>query len=79
MRPGFNYTRYDYNSENKLTIHCIHCTRKMRVPSNKGKIAVTCPNCRKEFLFNPNSIGDTLKQVFAWAKSGLTRKRPFRR
>lgn len=26
---------------------CISCKKQMRVPRNKGKIRVTCPNCRQ--------------------------------
>jgi len=44
----------------------------MRVPLDKGKILVTCPVCRKEFLYNPDSILSTLKQIVlsirAWVR-----------
>jgi len=28
---------------------CPQCNTKVRVPSNRGKIAITCPSCRREF------------------------------
>lgn len=29
---------------------CPQCGQKVRVPKNKGKIAISCPNCKKEFV-----------------------------
>lgn len=78
----FNYNNYynNYNyyySDNKIVIHCVKCLGKLKVPVDKGKIMVTCPLCKKEFLFNPNSILDTIKQIFlsmiAWLKSAKTK------
>ena len=28
---------------------CPQCNTKVRVPSKRGKIAITCPSCRREF------------------------------
>jgi len=28
---------------------CPQCNKKVRVPSGRGKISITCPNCRHEF------------------------------
>lgn len=29
---------------------CPNCTQKIRVPRNKGRICIKCPNCRIEFI-----------------------------
>ena len=50
-------------SDGRTIIHCSSCLSKLRVPVDKGKITVTCPACRKEFLYNPNNVLHTLKQI----------------
>ncbi|NSW91741.1 MAG: hypothetical protein HPY74_13915 [Firmicutes bacterium] len=62
---------YNYSIDNKIIINCVHCLSKLKVPLDKGKILVTCPVCRKEFIYNPNSIIHTLKQIIILMKSLL--------
>jgi len=69
--------RYYYNYQpfgNKIIINCTRCLAKMRVPTDKGKLAVACPRCGMEFKYNPNSILHTLQQVFLLAASKLPGK-----
>ena len=37
--------RKDYRFYN-----CPHCNQRVRVPKGKGKICITCPKCRTEFV-----------------------------
>jgi glutaredoxin len=32
-----------------LVVNCPKCPARLRVPKDKGKITVTCPNCSNEF------------------------------
>jgi len=45
------------------------------VPLDKGKISVVCPLCRNEFIYNPNSIFHTLKQIGVSIRSWLAKSR----
>ncbi|MCK5130063.1 MAG: hypothetical protein KAQ68_09430 [Clostridiales bacterium] len=31
-------------------IKCRYCSKQLRLPKNKGKIKVTCPECKNEFI-----------------------------
>lgn len=67
--------RQPYTIDNKTVIHCSHCLAKLRVPTDKGKVSVTCPACRREFMYNPNSILHTLKQIGLYGIARLPKKR----
>ncbi len=53
--PVRNYFKYwkrkiqERNSTKKL-FRCPKCHQTIRVPRGKGKIAITCPKCRNEFV-----------------------------
>lgn len=32
-----------------LVIDCPKCTTRLRLPKGKGKLTITCPNCKNEF------------------------------
>lgn len=65
MRRNCNYMA---EAKNIIVINCINCLSKLRVPLNRGTILVTCPICKKEFVFNPKSIIHTLRQIFMLLK-----------
>lgn len=55
--------KYSSAQDQKRIIHCGRCLSKLRVPVDKGKIYVTCPVCRKVFVYHPSSIPERLKQL----------------
>ncbi len=30
-------------------IKCVKCSKRMRIPKNRGKILITCPKCKAKF------------------------------
>ena len=55
------YKRYEENrrfllwterlrDKNNRYFNCPKCRQTVRVPRNKGKIAITCPKCREKFI-----------------------------
>ncbi|MDE7247477.1 MAG: hypothetical protein K2N43_06290 [Lachnospiraceae bacterium] len=49
----FFFARRKSYLEQRRTNHiykCPSCKQKIRVPKGKGKIAITCPKCRTEFI-----------------------------
>lgn len=67
--------KYQYSPDNKIIIKCSSCLNKLKVPLDKGKISVTCPVCGKVFLYNPDSILDTLKQIVISIRAYVARSK----
>lgn len=42
------------NAAAKEVVFCIHCKQKLRVPTDKGTITVSCPACKNSFKYTPN-------------------------
>ena len=42
--------KHQLQDKNNRYYSCPQCHQTIRVPKGKGKIAITCPKCRKEFI-----------------------------
>lgn len=49
------YTFLFCRSGNQSIIPCPKCSQKLRLPSAKGQIRITCPSCRHQFNSSVNS------------------------
>jgi hypothetical protein len=54
FRPVMNWinkckSRRDLKKTYKY-VKCRYCKKQLRVPKNKGKIKVTCPECKNQFI-----------------------------
>jgi glutaredoxin len=50
--PGLDTERVMAAVDHRL-VECDQCHAKLRVPVNKGKLNITCPECGNKFEFNP--------------------------
>jgi hypothetical protein len=56
-----------------VTISCLskECHKQLRVPSDRGKLTITCPNCRTSWDWTPkNSLPETSILQFRCANTG---------
>lgn len=60
-----------YTTDNRIIIRCKSCSNKLRVPLDKGRLSISCPVCKHEFFYNPDSIIHTLIQIFVSLKAWL--------
>ena len=47
---SYGKTKHQLQDKNNRYFSCPHCHQTIRVPKGKGKIAITCPKCRTEFI-----------------------------
>lgn len=46
----FGKTKHQLSDKQNKYYSCPNCHQTIRVPKGKGKIAITCPKCRTEFI-----------------------------
>lgn len=50
VKKTFQNTSDRYKDKTHCYFRCPKCKRQMRVPKGRGKISITCPSCRHEFI-----------------------------
>lgn len=49
-KANYKSTRKPKSDKNHKIFQCGKCGQMIRVPKGKGKIAITCPSCKQEFI-----------------------------
>ncbi len=45
-----------WTDNRKMTIRCINCKQKLRIPIDRGNLKVTCPKCNHTFRYSPHLL-----------------------
>lgn len=69
---------YNNAPSDKVVINCSKCLNKLRVPTNVGKVEVTCPVCNNKFKYNPNSLLTSLKYAGLFLMSKIPKDKKTR-
>lgn len=50
LRSRYQLIRHQLRDRNHKYYLCPQCNTKVRIPVGHGKVAITCPSCRHEFI-----------------------------
>lgn len=64
--------------ERKTSVPCPNCTQLLRVPNDRGLLLVTCPNCRSQFKWSPDTPTVPDAEVFEIADQSKQEKKSLR-